>query len=74
MQPNVPSDFRAINALCERLNAGASTPSFSTHAVRHYVRQADKNGLAPYVRRLGSKILISESGFLGWIDSKQAHS
>lgn len=72
MQPSAPSDFRAINALCERLNAGAATPSFTTNALRHYVRAADKNGLAPYVRRLGAKILISESGFLGWLDSKQA--
>ncbi len=70
MQHPELNDYRAIRPLCERLNTGADAPTFTTHAVRHYVRQRANNGLAPYVRRLGRKILISESGFLAWLDSK----
>ncbi len=68
--PN-PNDFRAIRPLCERLNTGAAAPTFTTHPVRHYVRHCQHNGLAPHVRRLGRKILVSESGFLAWLDSKK---
>jgi hypothetical protein len=64
------NDFRVIDSLVERLNAGATHPSFSPHAMRHYVRNSATNGLAPHVRRLGRKILVSESGFLAWLDSK----
>ncbi len=65
-----PSDFRAIRPLCERLNAGAESQTFTEHAIRHYVRNRTKNGLAPACRRLGKKILISESGFLAWLEGK----
>ena len=68
--PN-PNDFRAIVPLIERLNAGATRPTFTSHAIRHYVRNCGTNGLAPHVRRLGRKILVSESGFLAWLDSKK---
>lgn len=65
------SPWRAVSALAECLNAGSSRPSFSTHAIRHYVRHAEHNGLAPYVARIGRKILISEPGFLAWLDEKR---
>lgn len=65
----VPTDFRSIPALCERVNAGASKPTLTEHALRHYVRHSKENGLAPHVRRLGRKILISESGFYEWLAS-----
>lgn len=71
MPTTIPSDFRAIRPLVERLNAGASAPTFTEHAIRHYVRARCSNGLAPYCRRLGRKILISESGFLTWLEGKQ---
>ncbi len=64
------NDFRSVTALAEALNAGLKHPTFSTHALRHYVRHADKNGLAPAVRRIGRKILISESGFLSWLNGQ----
>ncbi len=60
--------WRSIPALAERINAGATHLTFTTHSIRHYVRNADKNGLAPHVRRLGRKVLINESGFLQWLD------
>lgn len=65
---NNVNDFRSAAALAERMNAGASVPTFTVHSIRHHVRNADKNGLAPYVRRIGRKVLISESGFLRWIE------
>lgn len=72
MSDNQPSDWRAIPALCERLNQGAAAPTFTPHAMRHYVRHADHNGLAPAVRRIGRKILVSEAGFLAWLDKQTA--
>jgi hypothetical protein len=66
----IRTDWRAIPALVERLNDGAECPSFTDHAIRHYVRHADENGLAPHVRRLGRKILLSESGFHAWLNSE----
>lgn len=59
--------WRSIPALVERLNAGASAPTFTQNAIRYYVRHRDKNGLAPHVRHLGRKILIHEPGFLDWL-------
>jgi len=63
------TDWRAIPALVEILNQGAEHPTFTDHAIRHYVRHADENGLAPHVRRLGRKILVSESGFHDWLNT-----
>ena len=60
-------DWRSIAALAEIVNGGAKKTTLSEHALRHYVRYADTNGLAPYVRKLGRKILISESGFYDWL-------
>lgn len=65
--PGMPSPWRSIPALAERINAGATTPTLSAHALRHYVRNAHRNGLAPHVRRLGRKILVNEQGFLDWL-------
>lgn len=55
-------------------------PSFTESAIRNYVfnaktRSSSKgeipgNGLAPHIRRVGSKILINHGGFLSWIASQ----
>lgn len=66
--PDLPSQWRSVPALAERLNAGAQHPTLTEHAIRHYVRRANENGLAPYVRRLGRKVLIDEAGFICWLD------
>lgn len=65
--PGIPSPWRSIPALAERINAGADSQTLSAHALRHYVRNAHRNGLAPHVRRLGRKILVNERGFLAWL-------
>ena len=64
------SNWRSIPALAERLNAGADHPTLTSHALRHYVRDANRNGLAPHIRRLGRKILVNESGFLDWLEGR----
>lgn len=66
-----PTDWRTVSALAEILNRDSPRPTFTTHALRHYARNADSNGLAPHIRRLGRKILISESGFYGWLDEQR---
>lgn len=63
-----PRQWRTVSGLADALNAGSRRPVFTTHAIRHYVRFAETNGLAPHVRRLGRKILIDENGFRAWID------
>lgn len=61
--------YRSVNALAERLNDGASKPTFTPHSIRHLIREADSNGLAPHIKRLGRKVLIDEEGFNGWLAS-----
>lgn len=51
--------------------------AFTEAAIRNHVfnaadRQSSKgqlpgNGLAPHIRRVGSKVLINHGGFLSWI-------
>lgn len=53
-------------------------PAFTEAAIRNHVfnandRQSSRgtisgNGLAPYIRRIGSKVLINHGGFLSWIE------
>lgn len=52
-------------------------PAFTEAAIRNQVfnaaaRQSTKgkipgNGLAPHIRRVGSKVLINHGGYLSWI-------
>ncbi|MHB1677343.1 MAG: hypothetical protein ACYCSS_07375 [Sulfuriferula sp.] len=56
----------------------AKQPAFTQAAIRNLVFNASPrktsrgeitgNGLAPHIRRVGSKVLISYEGFLAWID------
>lgn len=68
--PDLPSPWRSIPALAERLNAGAAHPTLSAHAIRHHVRKAETNGLKPHVRRLGRKLLVNEAGFIDWLEQQ----
>ena len=60
--------WRAVIPLVEVLNAGSRRPTFTVPAIRNYLAHRDKNGLAPYVRKLGAKLLISEPGFVHWLE------
>jgi len=72
MNAHDANSWRSINALAERLNAGARHPTFTAASIRHYVRNADRNGLAPHVRRLGRKVIVNEAGFRSWLDRGDA--
>lgn len=61
-------DWETVNSLAARINERGTI--LSTHALRHYVAQADRNGLEPHIRRLGRKILLSRSGFAHWLNSR----
>lgn len=62
-----PPQWRSIAALVAALEEGSPRPTWTQHGVRHYIRHAASNGLAPYIRRIGRKILIDEVGFRRWI-------
>lgn len=68
---NTLSQWRSIGALAERLNAGAKRPTFTEYSLRHYIRNAHRNGLAPAVKRLGRKILVNEDAFIAWLNSRE---
>lgn len=76
---NHPAAAKSLNDtwLTIKLLAQAES-SFTESAIRSYVfnaasRQTSKgsipgNGLGPYIRRVGSKVLINHGGFHSWID------
>lgn len=59
-------------------------PAFSAAAIRNLVFNAPDrttskgvikgNGLAPHIRRIGAKVVISHEGFLNWIDSQESEA
>lgn len=56
----------------------AKEPAFTAASLRNLIFNAEPrkssrgeingNGLAPHIRRIGSKVLINYAGFLAWID------
>ena len=70
-----------INWLTVKLLSQAA-PAFTPAAIRNLIflsadRKTSKgiikgNGLAPHIRRIGAKVLISHEGFLSWIDSQES--
>ncbi len=62
------SDWETVASLASQLNERGTV--LSGHAVRHLIAHAECNGLAPHVRRLGRKILISRSGFATWLATR----
>jgi hypothetical protein len=63
--------WRAIRPTVEMLNAGSETKTFTEHALRHYHRDQDKNGLreADVFRRIGAKVLVNVPRFIGWLEN-----
>lgn len=64
-----------VNLLSEK------EPAFTPSAIRNLIflsadRKSSKgiikgNGLAPHIRRIGSKVLINHHGFLSWINNQE---
>lgn len=77
-QPKAQIATKSLNDtwLTVKLLAEAE-PAFTELALRNYIfnataRKSSKgtipgNGLAPHIRRVGSKVLINHGGFLAWI-------
>ena len=57
------TSFISVKRLAEKY------PDFSEASIRYYLFNREQNGLSMHVRNLGRKILISEVGFLQWIDN-----
>ena len=66
--PPALDDWATVNSLAAQINERGNI--LSTHAVRHLIANAECNGLAPHVRRLNRKILISRSGFATWLATR----
>ncbi|MCL7743723.1 hypothetical protein LV476_01990 [Guyparkeria hydrothermalis] len=45
---------------------------FSTGAIRMQIARAEKNGLAPHIRRIGRRVLIDVNGYFTWMDGGDA--
>lgn len=45
-------------------------PAFSQSALRHLIFDADKNGFRSVIRRIGTKILLSERSFFEWVEKQ----
>lgn len=65
-----PSPWRTVRALATELNEGSPCPVFSEDSLRHLVRHAETNGLAPHIRRVNAKVLVHKPGFMTWVDSQ----
>jgi hypothetical protein len=60
-------DWHPIPAL-----VAAYPDKLSEASLRWYLRHRDANGLAPAVRRLGHRLLISKTRFEAWLANGQA--
>ncbi len=47
-------------------------PAFPPGGLRYWIFNAEKNGLAPALRRVGRKVLIDEAAFFDWIEKQNA--
>jgi len=47
-------------------------PGFTPDAIRGLVFRKDSNGLSPYIRKVGRRVLIDGIGFDAWIDGGTA--
>lgn len=45
---------------------------FTVGAIRMQIARAEQNGLAPYIRRVGRRVLIDLPGYFNWIDGGAA--
>jgi len=50
-------------------------PFMKPTAIREFIFNAEVNGLSPYLRRIGRKIIIDQDGFEKWFeDESENHS
>ena len=65
-EKNAGTDYYPIKELAERV------PTFTYRRLRWVVEQRRKNGLHPYVRKVGRRLYVSESGLYEWLDQQPA--
>lgn len=46
-------------------------PAFSQASLRWIIFNSKLNGATAFIRKIGRKVLIEESGFLSWINSQR---
>ena len=47
-------------------------PQFPPARLRWWLRERERNGLAPHVRKLGKQLYLHVPGFVRWVDSHAA--
>lgn len=56
--------YLTVKQLCE------NHPALNEGGVRHWIFNAESNGLAKAIKRIGRKVLIDETKFLAWIEEQ----
>lgn len=64
------SPWRAVPALAEILNAGSKHQTWTVPAIRNLLARRHENGLASCCRKIGQKLLVSEPGFVRWLETQ----
>ena len=60
--------WRSVPALAGALNAGSEHPTFTVAAIRNYLAKRQDNGLSQFCRKVGQKLLVSQPGFIFWLE------
>jgi hypothetical protein len=66
-QGDLLEPWRSVPALADALNNGATRPTFTVAALRNQLARRHENGLGPYVRKIGRKLIVSEPGYNHWL-------
>lgn len=51
--------------------ASEKYPAFTEASIRWIVFNSKTNGATSFIRKVGRKVLIEESGFLNWVDNQR---
>lgn len=62
--------WRSVPALVDALNAGSDHPTFTVAAIRNLLAKRQHNGLSKYCRKVGQKLLVSQPGFIFWLEGQ----
>ena len=51
--------------------ASEKYPAFSENSLRWIIFNSKLNGATAFIRKVGRKVLIDETGFVSWVDSQK---
>ena len=60
-----PSDWATVRQISDEYVC------FTESAIRQLIFKSNHNGLSPYVRRIGRKVLVSRQGFALWLEGHE---